>query len=113
MLSMTAQRALRAYGGADVWTSANGVQADITLNGLLFVLKRRVIPPHAHITTALRTPRATISPVDRRGTTGILDGFSVRLVAPDGQVIAQREDARTSTGSHHIWNAWDTLDVMY
>jgi hypothetical protein len=113
MLSTTAERALRAYGGADVWTTAHRVEADITLSGLLFALKRRVTPPRAHITTLLRTPRATISPVDRRGNTGILEGFSVRLVSPDGRILEQREDARTRGASQHIWNAWDTLDLMY
>jgi hypothetical protein len=113
MLSSTAQRALRAYGGADLWTKAEGVDAEITLNGLLFVVKRRVTPPRVHITTAIRTPQATISPVDRRGNTGHLDGFTVRLTSPEGQLIEERQDARRRGEKQHVWSAWDTLDLMY
>jgi hypothetical protein len=113
MLSTTAQRALRAYGGADVWRTSDTVEAEITLSGLLFVLKRRVTPPRVHITTDIKRPQATIRPIDRHGNTGTLDGFSVRLTSPGGQVIGERADARRRGETQHIWTAWDTLDLMY
>jgi hypothetical protein len=113
MLSNTAQRALHAYGGADVWSKAERVEAQITLSGLLFLLKRRVTPPQAHIITEIRRPHATITPVDRRGTTGILNGFAVSIASPEGQLIDKREDARQRVAELHGWAAWDSLDLMY
>jgi hypothetical protein len=113
MLSATAQRAVRAYGGVDVWTKAERVEAEITLSGLLFLLKRRVTPPHVHITTEIQQPRATIRPIDRQGNTGIMDGFTVTLASAEGHVIDTRPDARHSDETRQIWHAWDTLDLMY
>jgi hypothetical protein len=113
MLSRTAERALRAYGGADVWNNAQKVEAEITLSGLLFLLKRRVTPPHAHIITDIRGPHSTITPVDRRGNTGNLNGFTVSLTSPDGRVIDTRQDARSRGESRHVLNPWDALDLTY
>jgi hypothetical protein len=113
MLSTTAQRALAAYGGADVWSAAERVEAEITLTGLLFFLKRRVTPPHARITTEIRRPQATITPVDRHGNSGVLNRFSVTLTSPQGQLIDTRDDARQGGENRHLWSAWDTLDLMY
>jgi hypothetical protein len=112
-LSATAQRALRAYGGADVWSSADKVEAQITLSGLLFLLKRRVTPPRVRITTDIKRPHSVITPVDRLGNRGILNGYSVELMSSNGDVIARREDAARSGEIRHIWHAWDTLDLMY
>ncbi len=113
MLSRTAERALHAYGGADVWSKAESVAAEITMSGLLFRLKRRVTPPRAHIITDIRSPHATITPVDRHGNTGTLNGFTVSLAAADGSVIDTRQDARSRGENQHVLKAWDTLDLMY
>jgi hypothetical protein len=112
-LSATAERALRAYGGAEVWSNAQRVEADVTLSGLLFLIKRRISPPHARITTEVQTPHSTITPVDRDGNTGVLNGFTVSLHSPGGQVMTTRDDASRRDELRHIWHAWDTLDLMY
>src|SRR5690242_1580281 len=109
MRSATAQRAISAYGGADVWTNAARVEADITLSGLLFRIKRRVSPAHAHIVTDIKTPHAVISPIDNGGHTGTLAGFSVTLASPGGHVVETRQDARVRGAEQHLWDAWDAL----
>jgi hypothetical protein len=112
-LSATAERAVHAYGGANLWSEAEKVEADITMSGLAFRLKGRITPPHAHIVTEIRRPYTTITPIDKDGNTGILDGFSVTLVAPNGEVLARRENVKQAHQNEQMWHKWDTLDLMY
>src|SRR6266699_2131614 len=99
-LSPTAARALAAYGGEAVWKAATTVQSTVTVGGLLFQLKGINIPPHAAITVDVQRPHTVIKPFDAAGDMGILDGFSVMIVAPDGTILEQRADARD-----HLQNA--------
>jgi hypothetical protein len=112
-LSATAQRVLCAYGGAELWNNADKAVAEITMSGLAFRLKRRITPAHARITTEIKRPRTTITPIDKDGNTGILDGFRVTLVAPNGETLATREDIKQAHQNEQMWHTWDTLDLMY
>src|SRR5438874_3923933 len=55
VLSPTAARALKAYGGEAVWKNATTVESTVTVGGLLFQLKGAGIPPHAKITVDIST----------------------------------------------------------
>jgi|SRR5579864_6824855 len=112
-LTATAERALRAYGGAEVWNQAHMIEADITMSGIAFLLKGQITPPRAHITTDIQRPYARITPIDEDGNTGILDGFKVALVAPNGEVLASRENVKAAHPNEQLWSRWDTLDLMY
>jgi len=112
-LSPTAARALRAYGGGAVWKSASTVDSTVTVGGLLFQLKGINIPPHARITTDVQRPHTVIDPVDDAGDTGVLDGFSVMVVAPDGKILEQRADARQHLQNASLTTRWDRLNLLY
>jgi len=112
-LSPTAARAVKAYGGEAVWKDATTVESTVTVGGLLFQLKGAGIPPHAKITVDVRRPHTVIDPVDDSGDTGVLDGFSVMIVAPSGKVLEQRIDAREHLQNASISTKWDRLNLVY
>jgi hypothetical protein len=112
-LSATAARALKAYGGEAAWTDASAVDSTVTVGGLLFQLKGINIPPHARITVDVRRPHTVIEPVDGSGDVGVLDGFSVMIVAPDGRILEQRADAREHLQSASLTTKWDRLNLLY
>jgi hypothetical protein len=112
-LSPTAARAVKAYGGEAMWRGATTVESTVTVGGLLFQLKGASIPPHAKITVDVRRPHTVIDPVDDSGDTGVLDGFSVMIVAPSGKVVEQRADAREHLQNASISTSWDRLNLVY
>ena len=112
-LSPTAARAVKAYGGEAVWRDATTVESTVTVGGLLFQLKGASIPPHAKITVDVRRSHTVIDPVDDSGDTGVLDGFSVMIVAPSGKVLEQRADAREHLQNASISTKWDRLNLVY
>ena len=112
-LSPTAARALRAYGGEAVWKAASAVESTVTVGGLLFQLKGINIPPHARITLDIRRPHTVIQPVDASGDIGILDGFSVMILAPSGKILEQRADAREHLQNASVNTRWDLLNLVY
>jgi hypothetical protein len=113
MLSPTAARALRAYGGEAVWKVATSVDSTVTVGGLLFQLKGAGIPAHARIAVDVRRPQAVIQPIDAAGDTGVLDGFSVKILSPSGKVLEQRADAREHLQNASINTRWDRLNLVY
>src|SRR5712692_9567075 len=113
VLSPTAARALKAYGGEAAWKGATAVDSTVTVGGLLFQLKGINIPPHARITVDVQRPHTVIDPVDEAGGTGVLDGFSVMIVAPDGKILEQRADARKHLQNASLTTEWDRLNLLY
>ncbi len=112
-LSPTAARALKAYGGEAVWRDAVTVESTVTVGGLLFQLKGINIPPHAKITVDVQRPHTVIDPVDQSGDTGVLDGFSVMILSPNGTILEQRADAREHLQNASVSTRWDRLNLVY
>jgi hypothetical protein len=112
-LSPTAARALKAYGGDAVWKAATAVESTVTVGGLLFQLKGRNIPAHARISVDVQRPHTVIDPVDDAGDIGVLDGFSVTIMAPGGQILEQRADAREHLQNASLTTQWDRLNLLY
>ena len=112
-LSATAARALKAYGGEAVWRDATTVESTVTVGGLLFQLKGINIPPHAKITVDVQRPHTVIDPVDASGDTGVLDGFTVKILSPSGTILDQRADAREHLQNASISTKWDQLNLVY
>jgi len=112
-LSPTAARALKAYGGEAVWKAATAVESTVTVGGLLFELKGINIPPHARITVDVQHPHTVIDPVDEAGDIGVLDGFSVMVMAPGGRILEQRADAREHLHNASLTTRWDLLNLVY
>ena len=112
-LSSTAARALKAYGGEAVWKAATAVESTVTVGGFLFQLKGINVPPHPRITVDVQRPHTVIAPVDESGDIGVLDGFSVMIVGPDGKILDQRADAREHLQNASISTKWDRLNLLY
>ena len=112
-LSPTAARALKAYGGEGVWKDATTVESTVTVGGLLFQLKGINIPPHAKITVAVQHPHTVIAPVDAAGDIGILDGFTVMIISPEGRILETRADARDHLHNASVSDRWDRLNLLY
>ena len=112
-LSPTATRALKAYGGEAAWKAATAAESTVTVGGLLFQLKGIIIPSHARITVDVQRPHTVIDPVDDSGDIGVLDGFSVTIMAPGGAVLEQRADAREHLQNASLTTKWDRLNLLY
>ena len=113
VLSPTAARALKAYGGEALWRNAISVDSTVTVGGLLFQLKGINIPPHARITVDVQRPRTVIDPVDPAGDVGVLEGFMVMILSPSGKILEQRADAREHLQNATVSTKWDRLNLVY
>jgi hypothetical protein len=113
VLSPTAARALKAYGGEAVWRNATVVESTVTVGGLLFQLKGINIPPHAKIIIDVHRPLTAIEPIDAAGDTGVVDGFRVTIVSPSGAILEQRTDAREHLQNASLTAKWDRLNLVY
>jgi hypothetical protein len=113
VLSPTAARAVKAYGGEYVWKTAKTVETTVTVGGLLFQLKGINIPAHARITVVAHIPHTVIDPVDEAGDIGVLVGFHVMIATRDGRLVEQRTDAREHLQNESLTTKWDRLDLLY
>ncbi len=104
---------LEAYGGRALWEAAREVRLELSAWGWAFRLKWRRPLRRVQVRLDPRAPIARITPIDRRGNTGVLDGAAVRLEAATGPILASRRDPRSDFpyGRRALW--WDTLDQTY
>ena len=113
-LSVTAEKAITAYGGRTLWQNAKYIEAEVSVSGLAFTLKRRPFFQHVKIAAAIHRPFSTLSPIGRDpGVIGVLDGNNVRLENEHGKVISERNNARDyfTLGSRIF--RWDDMDMAY
>jgi hypothetical protein len=108
-----AARALEAYGGRALWESARQVRLELSAWGWAFRLKWRRPLRRAKVVLDPHVPNARITPIDRRGHTGVLEGTRVRLERSDGSRLVSRDDPRSEFpyGRRALW--WDALDQTY
>jgi hypothetical protein len=112
-LTATADRAVRAYGGADLWNAAEAVEARVNVSGFLFRMKTNMPPPEIAFRVDAHRPWTRLDPINKRGDVGILDGRDVRLETPGGDVIRSRQDARSRFPLGGRIVHWDDLDLAY
>lgn len=114
MLSLTAQKAIEAYGGIELWGNSKFLEAKVSVKGLAFTLKRRPFFDHANIKMEIGRPFSKLTPIGKnKGISGILDGQDVRLENENNEVVAERKNARQyfPFGRRLLW--WDDLDMAY
>ncbi|MCA9774587.1 MAG: hypothetical protein KC466_19360 [Myxococcales bacterium] len=109
----TAERAIKAYGGADRWRRAEAIELRVSAGGLAFRMKAQPAFRAMAVRIEIAEPRVRLAPPGWGGVVGVLDGRSCRLEGPDGGVIARREDPRAKFphGRRLLW--WDRLDQTY
>jgi hypothetical protein len=112
-LSKTAERAVAAYGGADLWKSAVAINATPSARGLAFRLKWQKPFQRAKARFEIAGPKARIQPIDSEGNTGVLNGHDVAIEGKDGAIMESRPAARQyfPNGRRLLW--WDRLDQTY
>jgi hypothetical protein len=114
MLSLTAQKAIEAYGGVELWRSAKFIEAEVSVKGLAFTLKRRPFFEHAKLRMEIDKPYSILTPIGKKkGISGILDGQDVRLENAQNEIVVGRKNARQyfPFGRRLLW--WDDLDMAY
>lgn len=114
MLSLTAQKAISAYGGTELWQSHKFIEAEVSVRGLAFTLKQRPFFEHAQIRMEIGRPFSKITPIVKdKNISGILDGNDVRLENIHGITIAERKNARDFFPYGRRLFYWDDLDMAY
>ncbi len=114
MLSVTAQKAIKAYGGIELWKNSKFLEAEVSVKGLAFTLKRRPFFNHANIKMEIERPFSKLTPIGKnKGVSGILDGPDVRLENENNEVIAERKNARQYFPFGKRLFYWDDMDMAY
>jgi hypothetical protein len=114
MLSLTAQKAIAAYGGKELWQNHKYIEAEVSAHGLAFTLKRRPVFEHAIIKMDIEKPFCKLTPIGKnKNITGVLDGNDVRLVDENEKIIEERKNARSFFPFGRRLFYWDDLDMAY
>ncbi len=114
MNSELIQRVIESYGGEELWTRAKYIEAEVSAKGLAFALKRRPCFHHAKLFVKVNKPYCKITPIGvDKDVSGVLDGTDVRLENVQGQVIAERKNARAHFTFGRRLFYWDDLDMAY
>jgi hypothetical protein len=113
-ISNTAEKAIEAYGGRELWQKSERLEVEVSGKGLAFVLKRRPYFNRVKIIESVHRPYSRLTPIGNEpAITGVLDGHDVRLEDNAGKVVAERKEARGyfRAGRRLFW--WDDLDMSY
>lgn len=114
MLSLTARKAIDAYGGSKLWQNTKYIEAEISVRGLLFTLKLRPFFNHAIIKMEIGRPFSKLTPIGKdKNISGVLDGNNVWLEDQNGAIIAERKNARDYFPYRKRLFYWDDLDMAY
>lgn len=113
-MNQTAQKALAAYGGKERWTNSKTIEAEVSVHGWAFTLKRRPFFERARISMEIARPFSRLTPIGKDPqVSGVLDGHDVRLEDQSGKVIAERKEARRYFPGGRRLFYWDDLDMAY
>ena len=94
-MNQTAEKAVAAYGGKELWTKAKRIEAEVSVHGWAFTLKGRPFFKHAKIEMDVARPFSKLTPIGKRANiTGVLDGHDVHLEDSNGKVVEERKAAR-------------------
>jgi hypothetical protein len=114
MLSLTAKKAIDAYGGIDLWQNSKYIEAEVSVKGLLFILKRRPYFERSIIKIDINRPFSKLMPIGNdKNIIGVLDGLDVRLEDSEGKIIASRKNARDYFPYRRRLLYWDDMDMAY
>lgn len=113
-MNQTLEKAIAAYGGREFWKKIKTLEAEVSVHGWAFTLKRRPFFKHAQIQMEVTRPISRLTPIGRNPQiTGVLDGYDVRLEDANGRVIEERKNARGYFPGGRRLFYWDDLDMSY
>ncbi|WP_393072642.1 hypothetical protein [Streptomyces sp. LN704] len=105
---------VEAHGGTGRWQELTQARATLVSGGDLFAIKGlpQDVTPRV-MTVRLHEEYASVQPFGAHDQkTGFTAG-RVSIEKLDGQVVAEREDPRTSFAGHTLETPWDPLDRAY
>jgi hypothetical protein len=109
------ERLVEAYGGEARWRAATAVETRISMGGMLLRMKghpqRTLRDMRAR--TEIARPHVRVEPIDDKGNVGVLDGQTVRLETPEGNVLEERQNVRARFPYGKRLLKWDRLDAFY
>jgi hypothetical protein len=108
------EEAIAAHGGAERWSGVEAVALEVRSGGFALAskLKRRAVS-HYRADVSAREPRAVFHAYPAPDRRGVFTAEAVRIETSDGEVVAERRDARARFpgGRRLLW--WDDLDLLY
>lgn len=114
MLSLTAKKAIEAYGGVELWKKSKFLEAEVSVKGLAFTLKRRPFFDHSNIKMEIERPFCKLTPIGKnKSVSGFLEGRDVKLENENNEVIAERKNAREYFPFGKRLFYWDDMDMAY
>ncbi len=106
--------AIEAHGGESRWNRLEAVEATVSAWGLLFTTKHRPVLRHVRVRASTREARCSFHDFPRVGETSELVGNEeVRVLRPDGSVLASRQQPRQAFSGLRRQFYWDHLDFVY
>jgi hypothetical protein len=107
-------KAIEAHGGLRRWQSIKEIVVQIRCGGAALPLRFKFgtfKSYEAHISTT--QPRIIFSPFAGNGKRGVFLGDTVRIETDNGQVLAERTDAKAAFSDLRHKFYWDNLDALY
>ncbi|MBP1700155.1 MAG: hypothetical protein H6Q41_5343 [Deltaproteobacteria bacterium] len=107
-------KAIKAHGGLNRWRSIKEIVTHIRCGGMALPLRFKFgtfKSYEAQISTT--KPRIIFSPFAGKGNRGIFLGDTVRIETDNGQVLAERTNAKAAFNNFRHKFYWDNLDALY
>ena len=108
------RRIIETHGGEDYWRSLETLEAEVSIRGLLFTLKR--VPLMTHVCVRLQTslPESETFDHPAAGLVTVFRGDDrVELRNASGDVVQMREKPRAFFRKLRRLLYWDALDFAY
>jgi hypothetical protein len=113
MLSKTAEKVLENYGGHELWKKSRFLEAEVSVSGLLFKMKKRPNLEHAFIKMEIHKPFSKITPIGKNfEISGCLDSENVWL-EQSGKEIDSKENIRAELSKFSNFLKWNDLQMAY
>jgi hypothetical protein len=108
------KKVIEAHGGEVRWQKLEAIEADISVRGFLFTVKRRPILERVRIRASTREPKFVLYDYPRAGRNSEFIGDrEVRITSGDDQVLVSRQQPRAAFRQFRRKLYWDALDFTY
>ncbi|MFE0515245.1 hypothetical protein [Streptomyces sp. NPDC058964] len=105
---------LEAHGGLDRWRQVQTVRATIVTGGRLWGMKGLVQDPDPReMTVSAHTQHASVHPFGAPDQRTDFSPDRIAIEKPDGRIVAERVNPRSSFDGHEMHIPWDPLHRAY
>jgi hypothetical protein len=108
------RRIIETHGGEEYWRSLEGLEAEVSVRGLLFTLKRVPLMKHVRVRLQTALPESETFDHPTEGLVTVFRGDDrVELRNASGVVVQMREKPRAFFRKLRRLLYWDALDFAY